>query len=128
MLESRFKKQFRDYLAKHDFRVHPIENKIVAGMPDLLVMFSGVSTIQAWPTYRPIWIELKTLTTLTSNQLNWIKRHPEERVLMARYIQNSNKLKITRWYWEGVGLWQPIYEGKLNFEDDVIMSIIKGQM
>ena len=73
-IESKFRKEFQEVLSKFGFRIHPIENKIVIGMPDLLVIFPG---------YSPLWVELKTNSVLGSNQMLWIKRHPEERVLLA---------------------------------------------
>ena len=117
MLENKFKKQFREYLIRSKFQVHPIENKIVVGMPDLLIILGGWNTI---------WMELKTHTFITANQLAWIKRHPAEEVLMARYDQNY--LRITRYIRAGTGGWEVIYEGELNLENDAIAMVIINQM
>lgn len=86
MRESKFKKEFREFLKKHGFRVHPIENKIGAGMPDLLAIRDG------WPT---IWIELKTQTSVSASQAAWIQRNPRETVFCA--INNQGKIRLTRW-------------------------------
>lgn len=85
MSENKFKKEFREMLTPYGFRVHPIENKVGAGMPDLLVLFDRLQAI---------WIEMKTQRfPLSLTQLVWIRNHPEEIVLLARQISPSARVK-----------------------------------
>lgn len=123
MSESKFKREFRHFLKQYNFRVHPIENKIVAGMPDLLIMQDG---------FQPIWIELKTQTIISPNQLRWIRNNPRERVLMAKCYNGKiviNQMRRITLLSNDVGGWHLIFEGnwplELKDEPEIISLILR---
>ena len=63
------------------FRVHLIENKIVPGMPDLLVM--------RWNN-DPVWLELKKdKNKLRRTQVEWLRKNPTEAVFVVTQAQGQ---------------------------------------
>ena len=99
MSESKFRRDMIKFLSVH-FRVHMIENKLVTGMPDLLVIRKEKE---------PVWIELKIGNNpLLSSQVRWIRKNPKEKVLIATLRKDKMSLQnASVFFWEEHrGLWE----------------------
>ncbi len=87
MKERKFSRELREILADYGLRAHAMENRIIAGMPDLLIIIPG---------REPIWAELKvTPKGLDLTQVMWRRNNPDENVIFISQI--GSRLHVARW-------------------------------
>ena len=119
MSERKFSKAFRAILTQYNLRPHAIENKIMPGMPDILVCRSGKE---------PIWIELKIRRVgLSTNQLLWRSINPEEIVMLVTRVETTQQFKLSLWNRE-INEWDILHEDTwpLRKPKDMTEAIYNG--